>query len=642
MLSAILLVDICLQNRLEVRIREMKVKKQSKLLFLVQCMLAVLIFSCLLASTAVMLPQYAHHFSINDLDAIKELSWTIYLISFGIGVFLSSALLIVKIKPLFIALAGGLIYTLFVLSKADIYLALGIFLIWLLLIYYSFTKPFHAPDISRDHIPLKKKTLILIVCIGLLQITVMSLIMTARVYGFRTPTYDHGLFSQMFYQMKTDGTMVTTLERSHSLSHMAVHVSPIFYLLLPFYRLFPSPETLQVLQILVVASGIIPLLLLMKAFKFTPTMQVIFSCIYFFLPALNGSSMFDLHENCFLAPLLLWLFYALEKKHFLGLLLSTILVMAVKEDVVIYLFFIGLYCLSIKRIKEGLFVTIVPLIVFILELAYLKNSGDGTLAASRFPNVSAFPNLGLIGALPTLLLSPAYFLSQVFNLEKWPYLLQMLLPLGFTPLLQRQNPRRLILLFPFLAMNLISSYAYLHNIRFQYHYGTGTILFYLSLLFWADHLRRIEADDTKEAVRKQWQWTKKLMLAAAISLSLVSSILISIQLYTVRGEALRYVIMNKAELKRVHEVLDEIPEHAVVRATTFLTTNVSSRPYLFDLGYENSKDADQTPGDYYLYDIRHELSETYSAQIDELLETGWVEDYKIDDWILVLRKVDFR
>nr|WP_289707141.1 DUF2079 domain-containing protein [Enterocloster clostridioformis] len=55
---------------------------------------------------------------------------------------------------------------------------------------------------------------------------------------------------------------LTTCERDGLLSHFAVHLSPVFYVLLPFYKLVPRPETLLVLQSLVVISGMVPLCLL--------------------------------------------------------------------------------------------------------------------------------------------------------------------------------------------------------------------------------------------------------------------------------------------------------------------------------------------------------------------------------------------
>ncbi len=80
-----------------------------------------------------------------------------------------------------------------------------------------------------------------------------------KILTFRTATYDMGIFSQMFYSMKETGLPITTLERDKVLSHFAVHVSPIYYVLLPFYMLAPYPATLQILQSLVVISAVIPL-----------------------------------------------------------------------------------------------------------------------------------------------------------------------------------------------------------------------------------------------------------------------------------------------------------------------------------------------------------------------------------------------
>ncbi len=56
-----------------------------------------------------------------------------------------------------------------------------------------------------------------------------------RIFTFSTPTYDFGIFSQMFYYMKETGMPLTTVERDGLLSHFNVHMSPIYYLLLPFY-----------------------------------------------------------------------------------------------------------------------------------------------------------------------------------------------------------------------------------------------------------------------------------------------------------------------------------------------------------------------------------------------------------------------
>ena len=96
-----------------------------------------------------------------------------------------------------------------------------------------------------------------------------------RLYTFTVWTYDFGLFAQMFHSMETTGLPMTTLERDGLLSHFAVHVSPIYYLMLPFYMLVPHPATLQVLQGVVMASAVIPLWKIGKARGLTDWQRVL-------------------------------------------------------------------------------------------------------------------------------------------------------------------------------------------------------------------------------------------------------------------------------------------------------------------------------------------------------------------------------
>ena len=129
----------------------------------------------------------------------------------------------------------------------------------------------------------------------------------SRVLCLSTPTYDMGIFSQMFYSMRTTGLPITTVERDGPLSHFMVHVSPIYYLMLPFYCLFPKAETLQVLQAVVLASSVIPLWLLAGRKNLPAWQRTALCALLLFYPALSGGTSYDLHENCFLTPLLLWL-----------------------------------------------------------------------------------------------------------------------------------------------------------------------------------------------------------------------------------------------------------------------------------------------------------------------------------------------
>ena len=77
----------------------------------------------------------------------------------------------------------------------------------------------------------------------------VSAITVYRYLTYSSPNYDFGLFCNMFHNMKETGLPNITSERDMLLSHFAVHISPAYYLMLPFYMIFPSPVRILLLVI---------------------------------------------------------------------------------------------------------------------------------------------------------------------------------------------------------------------------------------------------------------------------------------------------------------------------------------------------------------------------------------------------------
>ena len=159
----------------------------------------------------------------------------------------------------------------------------------------------------------------------------VSIWTVCRVESFCTPSYDFGIFSQMFYNMKESGLPLTTLERDGLLSHFHVHMSPIYYLMLPFYCLVPTPATLQVLQAAVMTSAVIPLWLIGKHHGLSGLQRMLLCAVLLLYPAFAGGVGYDIHENCFLTPLLLWLLYGIDRKNSIITAISAFLTLTVKE-----------------------------------------------------------------------------------------------------------------------------------------------------------------------------------------------------------------------------------------------------------------------------------------------------------------------
>ncbi|MGN1225038.1 MAG: DUF2079 domain-containing protein, partial [Ruminococcus sp.] len=230
----------------------------------------------------------------------------------------------------------------------------------------------------------KRVCIILVIALTLLVILFTGITQMYHHKIFGTSCFDLGIFVQMYHSIITDGTMQVTCERAKELSHLAVHVSPIYYLLAPVYFLFPRAETLLIAQPIIVFSGVLPLCWIAKNRRFSPWTTLCLCITYLFSSSLIGPCYFDFHENAFLPPLLMWLFWSIDRKRWWAFYLSGALVLLVKEDAPLYLICIGLYLFTSKTSRlHGGILTAVSTIYFGIVTTCLRRFGDGVMS-SRF------------------------------------------------------------------------------------------------------------------------------------------------------------------------------------------------------------------------------------------------------------------
>lgn len=332
----------------------------------------------------------------------------------------------------------------------------------------------------------KKCPTIVIISIFGLAFTLFTGLLTSFLYiRHLTPCYDFGIFSQMFNYMKETFQPLTTCERDKLLSHFAVHFSPIYYLLLPFFYIFPSPVTLLMGQAAVIASGLIPLYLICKKYNLSNNATILFSLCYVLMPSMANGCFYFLHENKFLTALILWLVYALEKNKWVPTIICTFLLLAVKEDAPVYAAVLGLYfILSRRSISKGSAVLGISVIYFIVVSYFMSKYGEGTMAY-RYDNFIYDGSGSLFTVIKAVILNPIYTIYESFDEEKIKFILQMLVPVAFMPLMTKK-PSRIVLFIPFILLNLMSDYKYQHDINFQYTYGSAAFLFYLMIMNYSE------------------------------------------------------------------------------------------------------------------------------------------------------------
>ena len=442
----------------------------------------------------------------------------------------------------------------------------------------------HNSPIQRYLERYRKLLCYAIFSLAALYIVYLSVVFVYKVKTFDGSTFDIGLFSQMFHRMSTDLTAITTLERDRVLSHFAVHISPIFYLMLPFYKLFPHVETLEVLQIWVVFSAVIPLRLLLSKLNLSKLANILTVLWFVLLPVLTTAGGYHLHENCFLVPLIFWVFYFIVSEKKWGILISTILLLLVKEDAFIYVISLGMYFLTQNRFnltnktKQWLVLTefLLPLLYFALALLILSKFGEGGMV-SRFDAFLLKDENGILAVFKNLVLHPSFAISHLFMAKKLGYLFLMLAPLCFLPLLQR-NWSTYFLALPLIVINLLPDWPYQYDIGFQYSYGSGALLFIMTLL---------ALEDLK--------LNKHINEKMVISLILVGMIFSGTILHRLTQSwsfNIGYYQQNKEKFEAIKYGLEILPENASIVTEGGYTPALRKHQALYDIFYHNQRKAD--------------------------------------------------
>lgn len=455
----------------------------------------------------------------------------------------------------------------------------------------------------------KKLTVAVVAVLAFILFAAISLLTCLRYATYSSPNFDFGLFVNMFHHMKETGLPISSSERDKLLSHFAVHISPIYYLLLPLYFVFPSPYTLQISQALVLAGGMIPLYLLAKHKGLGNKAVILIAVVYSFSPIIICGTSYDIHENCFLVPLLLWVFYFFEREKYLFMYIATFFVFCIKEDACIFVFFFAVFVvLSRKEYLHGIILAVASLSYFVIAVSLLTRFGDGVL--SNHYNNYMYEDNGLIGMVRIIFTNPGYVFAQTLKAEKLTYLVYMLLPLGLMPLATRKVSH-FILILPFMLFNLMTNYVYQFSIDFQYNYGAITCLLYLYI---------INASELGERPRRYMSG----LAAAASVFCFITTVSPKLDAYIKRYDEC------KEEFAVMSEMLETIPDDASVKASTFFVPHLAQRHEIYEVTSLNETD-------YVVFDMRPSLVHETDLLREEYFLMGYEVYGEAEDCVLILR-----
>jgi uncharacterized membrane protein len=297
----------------------------------------------------------------------------------------------------------------------------------------------------------------------------------------------------------------TTLEGDRALNFMGHHFSPAFAILIPVHCLWPDASLLLILQTVLLALGVVPIYLYAKWRTSGSLLSLALSMAYLLFPALHYVNLDQFQGISLSVPVLSFAAYCMLTKRDRLFLVFLLLSLLVKEEVSFIAMAFALHILIVqRRYRLGALVLVLAVGWAYATIGFIMPAIAGY--PYFFTDRYAYLGAGFREMALSLLLRPLLVLRHVLTAAKLEFLLHLLVPLGFLPLLGIDT---LLLALPTTLYLLLSEYEPQYSI--QYHYTAPLI----PLLFMAG----------VTGIERLVRWKGRSVTVAVSALILVTSFL---------------------------------------------------------------------------------------------------------------------
>ncbi len=293
---------------------------------------------------------------------------------------------------------------------------------------------------------------ILIYAIGFSYLTV------TRYAAFEARALDLGNLHQTVWNT-ANGRPFHMTNQPGTLNRLSLHVEPILLPLAALYWLHDGPETLLVVQSLVVALGAWPLYALANWRLRNRWMALVLALVFLLNPTIQAANWLEFHPVTLAPTFLMAAFYFLVTKRNGWFALFALLAASCKEEIGLLLFMVGLYALIfLRRPRIGLATMALSLSWSLIAVLGIQQFfADGNIHWGRYDYLGSSP----LDKVVALLTQPALVWQQLAAADTVGYLLRLLWPVGFIALFA---PEILLLALPSLAINLLADFSPMHQV----------------------------------------------------------------------------------------------------------------------------------------------------------------------------------
>jgi uncharacterized membrane protein len=280
---------------------------------------------------------------------------------------------------------------------------------------------------------------------------------------------DYALFDQGFYTTLKSGTPFVNTFEGHS--SFGKHVTPIFYVLLPFYAIRPGIPMLVVLQSTLLGLAAWPLFLIARE-RLSAHAALIVALLYLLYHPLHGVNYDQYNPNSSAVLPLMFALHFFLRRRWVGFWIASSLALSCKEDVSFVLAFWGLFTMGLATRKwwghrtepgptrlaaHGIAMLVVGLgWLWLCLYAIVPAFETGHEAYGYF--AERYPHLGqnLPEVVSTLVLHPFRVAGFLLQKGRILYVLEVFLPLAYVPLC---SPSLLWMTIPTFAINTLSLFG---------------------------------------------------------------------------------------------------------------------------------------------------------------------------------------
>jgi uncharacterized membrane protein len=462
-----------------------------------------------------------------------------------------------------------------------------------------------------------------------LFVLVFGRLVYQRHARFGSFDYDLGLNDQAIWLL-AHGHMFDTVRGLDVFGH---HVTPAYLLFVPFYWLGAGPHFINLVMVVVLALGAVPVFLLAREW-FRNEWHAVVPAVAFLLHFTNQWMLQEtFHPEVMAITPFLFAYLAATRERWRAMALWLVLAVAWKEDVALAAMMLGLLLVwrgwrgghhNQRRVGVATALAGLAWFVICIRLIIPAFSPEGVLYEQLYGDLGNSP----VELADTAVTNPTAMTRQLDDANALGYVRDLTAPYGFTPLL---SPGPLLIGLPQAVANLLSAQDFTHNLRF--HYAAMPVV--------AATVAMVEGIGRRRRLA-----VRRFLLGLVAACALATSATWGISPISRHYRAGFWPLSGNERQEELQQAVNTPPGDASVAATYLLVPHLTHRRnvYTFPNPWESQNwgvrgefahDPDSV--DWLVID-RATLSPEADELLQEILRDGWVLLVAEDDLVVAHRE----